>query len=74
MADIRTNPTNGFFAVYWIKALRFWGRSRRESYGSPAGRKVFSAFYDLMLKDYKLDAKVSLVAQSRGGLMLYNWL
>jgi dipeptidyl aminopeptidase/acylaminoacyl peptidase len=44
-----------------------------ESYGSPAGRKVFSAFYDLMIKDYKLDAKPYLVAQSRGGLMHYNW-
>jgi hypothetical protein len=44
-----------------------------ESYGSPAGRKVFSAFYDLMVKDYKLDAKPYLVAQSRGGLMHYNW-
>ena len=44
-----------------------------ESYGSPAGRKVYSAFYDLMIKDYKLDAKPYLVAQSRGGLMHYNW-
>jgi alpha-beta hydrolase superfamily lysophospholipase len=44
-----------------------------ESYGSPAGRTVFSAFYDLMTKEYKLDAKAHLVAQSRGGLMHYNW-
>ena len=44
-----------------------------ESYGSPAGRKVFSAFYESIIKEYKLDAKVHLVAQSRGGLMHYNW-
>lgn len=44
-----------------------------ESYGSPAGRKVFSEFYERMVRDYKLEPKVRLLAQSRGGLMLYNW-
>jgi pimeloyl-ACP methyl ester carboxylesterase len=44
-----------------------------ESYGNPAGRKTFSEFYDYFLKTYHLDPKVSLLPQSRGGLMLYNW-
>lgn len=44
-----------------------------ESYGSPAGRKVYSEFYDHVVKQYGLDAQACLVAQSRGGLMLYNW-
>jgi len=44
-----------------------------ESYGSPAGRKVYSEFYAHVRKEYGLDARASLVAQSRGGLMLYNW-
>jgi len=44
-----------------------------ESYGSPAGRKIFSQFYEHVRREYHLDAKVALIGQSRGGLMIYNW-
>jgi predicted esterase len=44
-----------------------------ESYGSPMGRKVFSEFHAHVVRNYKLEAKARLLAQSRGGLMLYNW-
>ena len=44
-----------------------------ESYGSPAGRKVFSEFHQHVVREFKLEPKARLVAQSRGGLMLYNW-
>lgn len=44
-----------------------------ESYGSPAGRKVFSEFYQHVVNEYKLEPKARLLPQSRGGLMLYNW-
>ncbi len=44
-----------------------------ESYGSPAGRRAFSEFHQHLVREYKLDTKASLLAQSRGGLMLYNW-
>lgn len=44
-----------------------------ESYGSPAGRKVFSEFHQQVVNQFKLESKARLVAQSRGGLMLYNW-
>lgn len=44
-----------------------------ESYGSPAGRKVFTDFYNHVVKEYKLDPRTKLIAQSRGGLMHYNW-
>lgn len=44
-----------------------------ESYGSPNGTKVYNTFYDRIVKQFKLDPKASLLAQSRGGLMLYNW-
>jgi hypothetical protein len=44
-----------------------------ESYGSPAGRAVCSAFYDTLMARYGLNSKMLLVPQSRGGLMLYNW-
>ncbi len=61
------------FARLLARGYAICGVEVGESYGSPSGRKVYSAFYDLMIKDYKLDAKPYLVAQSRGGLMLYNW-
>src|SRR5205807_1914046 len=44
-----------------------------ESYGSPAGRKGFSDFHRQIVRDYHLEPKARLLAQSRGGLMLYNW-
>lgn len=44
-----------------------------ESYGSPAGRNAYTLFHQHVVQEYKLDAKARLLAQSRGGLMLYNW-
>ena len=44
-----------------------------ESYGSPAGREVYSALYEKLIADHHFDAKACLLARSRGGLMLYNW-
>lgn len=44
-----------------------------ESYGSPAGRAIFSAFHEQVVREYKLEPRARLLAQSRGGLMLYNW-
>src|SRR6185295_15369353 len=44
-----------------------------ESYGSPAGGKAFTDFHEHVVREYKLETKVRLLAQSRGGLMMYNW-
>ncbi len=44
-----------------------------ESYGSPEGRQLFTAFYGEMTKNRKMAAKPCLLARSRGGLMLLNW-
>ena len=44
-----------------------------ESYGSPTGRKAFSEFHQHVVREYKLETKARLLAQSRGGLMMYNW-
>lgn len=53
----------------------FWvaGLDVGESYGNPAGRRAFTAFYDTLRARYRLNAKACLMPQSRGGLMLYNW-
>ncbi len=44
-----------------------------ESYGSPAGRALFTALYDELTKKRRLAPRPALLARSRGGLMLYNW-
>lgn len=44
-----------------------------ESHGSPDGRKVYSEFHQHVVREYKLESKARLLAQSRGGLMMYNW-
>ncbi len=44
-----------------------------ESYGSPAGTRAYTAFYEHVRCTYGLDPAPCLLAQSRGGLMLLNW-
>ncbi|NQT51432.1 prolyl oligopeptidase family serine peptidase [bacterium] len=44
-----------------------------ESHGSPRGTRAFDAFYSHVVRAYGLSPKPCLLAQSRGGLMLYNW-
>ena len=44
-----------------------------ESYGSPAGREIFTAFCEQVVARFALAARPGLLAQSRGALMLYNW-
>jgi len=44
-----------------------------ESYGSPAGRALFTAFYDELTARRGLSKTPCLLARSRGGLQLYNW-
>jgi dipeptidyl aminopeptidase/acylaminoacyl peptidase len=44
-----------------------------ESYGNRQGRKGYTEFYRYVLKEYALSPQPCLLAQSRGGLMLYNW-
>jgi len=44
-----------------------------ESYGSPEGRKLYTALYEELTKKRNFSKKACLLARSRGGLMLYNW-
>ena len=44
-----------------------------ESYGNPKGRNIFTRFYQKVVTEYELSSQVALLAQSRGGLMHYNW-
>jgi pimeloyl-ACP methyl ester carboxylesterase len=44
-----------------------------ESYGNFRGRKEYTRFYKYVRKRFGLSQRPCLLAQSRGGLMLYNW-
>lgn len=55
---------DGFFIV---------GVNVGESTGNSAGRKVFTAFHEHVVREFKLEIRTRLLAQSRGGLMMYNW-
>jgi len=44
-----------------------------ESYGSPDGRRLYSKFYELVVREFGLSDKACMLGQSRGGLMVYNW-
>jgi dipeptidyl aminopeptidase/acylaminoacyl peptidase len=44
-----------------------------ESWGNAEGRRMFSEFYKTAVSAFGLSGKACLLAQSRGGLMLYNW-
>jgi len=44
-----------------------------ESFGNPAGRAAFTALYEKWTREMGLAPKTCLLAQSRGGLMHYNW-
>lgn len=44
-----------------------------ESYGSPTGRATYNKLHAHLIEKYKFDPKASLLARSRGGLMLYCW-
>jgi hypothetical protein len=45
-----------------------------ESCGNPAGRAVCTAFWRQVRRDHRLADAACLMPQSRGGLMLYNWV
>ena len=44
-----------------------------ESFGSPAGRALFSALREELVARRGFAPRACLLARSRGGLMLYNW-
>ena len=44
-----------------------------ESFGNPAGRRLYTAFYQHLVQTRGLSKTPCLLARSRGGLMLYNW-
>ncbi len=44
-----------------------------ESYGNIRGRRFYSKFYELVVREFGLSEKACMLGVSRGGLMVFNW-
>ena len=64
---------NWMFERFLAAGIAVAGIDVGESYGSPAGRKLFSQFYKEVTENRGLATKASFLARSRGGLMAYGW-
>lgn len=61
------------FEQFLEKGIAIAGVDVGESYGSPQGRAVYSALHKHLVEKRGLSKQTSLLARSRGGLMLYCW-
>jgi predicted esterase len=61
------------FEQFLAAGISIAGIDVGESYGSPAGRKLFSALHAEMTKSRGYSTKPVLLGRSRGGLQLLNW-
>jgi len=61
------------FKQFLQKGIAIAGVDVGESMGNPRGRAVFKALHKTLTETYGLSKHASLMPQSRGGLMLYNW-
>lgn len=61
------------FTKFLNAGIAIAGMDVGESYGSPTGCKLYTAFYDELVKNRGFSKKPVLMPRSRGGLMLYNW-
>ena len=61
------------FERFLAAGIAIGGVDVGESYGSPRGRAIFSAFHAELVRNRSMAGKACLLARSRGGLMLYSW-
>ena len=67
------NPTAWMFNRFLEADTAIAGVDVGESYGNPEGRETFTRFYESLVAEHSLSPQAVLLAQSRGGLMHYNW-
>ncbi len=68
------NTSHAWMLKQWLaRGIGMAGVDVGESYGSPRGRKVYSALWKTLRTRYGMSERPCLLPQSRGGLMLYNW-
>ena len=61
------------FRQFLAKGIAIAGVDVGESMGNLKGRTTYNAFHKLLTEKHGLARRSSLMPQSRGGLMLYNW-
>ncbi|MAT46514.1 MAG: alpha/beta hydrolase [Verrucomicrobiaceae bacterium] len=61
------------FKLWLDRGIAIAGIDVGESYGSPAGRKLYNSLHETLVADHGLAPRACLLGRSRGGLMLYNW-
>lgn len=61
------------FERFLAKGIAIAGVDVGESFGSPKGTELYTAFYNHLVKKRQFRKKPCLLARSRGGLMLYSW-
>jgi hypothetical protein len=61
------------FTAFLNRGIAIAGIDVGESYGSPAGVRIYGSFYDYVCREFGLSPQPCLLPRSRGGLMLYNW-
>jgi pimeloyl-ACP methyl ester carboxylesterase len=68
------DPSHEWMFRQWLNhGIAIAGVDVAESFGNPAGRAGFTALYEKATREMHLASKACLLAQSRGGLMQYNW-
>lgn len=73
LANLPNRSHLWLFRHFLAKGMVIAGIDIGESFGSPEGRAIYADFHDRICRDFGLAQKACLFAQSRGGLMLYNW-
>ena len=61
------------FEQFLDAGIAIAGMDVGESFGSPAGRKLFTAFHTAMSESQGYSSKPVLLGRSRGGLMTLSW-
>ena len=61
------------FRQFLADGIAIAGIDIGESMGNPGGRTAYSAFHRLLTEEHGFAKRATLIPQSRGGLMLYNW-
>jgi alpha-beta hydrolase superfamily lysophospholipase len=74
LKNVYPHATLDFYTARLLEAgIGFAGMDVGEAYGSPAGTRLFEAFHAFVSGEFALSPRVTLLPQSRGGLLLYNW-
>ena len=73
LPGLPANSEKWMFDRFLKAGIAIAGVDVGESYGSPKGRSVYSALHEHLVSKRGLAKQASLLARSRGGLMLYCW-